>query len=764
MPVAPENPVIKPRIYNFCVRAFRSTRKLLKLNIKLHQDDGVDDAVDEDTVQQGDIFLFNHFARFETFIPQYLIHEACGAHCRSVAAAEFFEGDERFSQFLYSIGVVPNNMPNLFPFLARELLHGRKLVIFPEGGMVKDKRVVDHKGRYSIFSRTANERRKHHRGPAVIALALDAFKTALLHDYAAGKYERIERWAEQLGFDDVEKLMARAIKPTVIVPSHITFYPIRVSDNILHQAARLFNRSINKRFAEELIIEGNLLFKETDMDIRFSRPIVAGNYWRWWEKRLLPNVVHRFESLNKLFELKPGKHNLSGRIHAFGMKARSNKVRDDYMRSMYEAVTVNLSHIASLIIMRLCEQKQTRIECQRLHKMLYNGIKLLQQTEHHLHRSLLNPEEYDAIVNKGSIRLDQFLKSAESLQLIHVEDGHYVLDRKLVEEFEIDEVRTENLINVYANEVRPLSRVTRIIDKAMKDADKLSAQAIADYRFHDQILGYQWDRGQYQRKRYEDINAQQTQSLDANWFFLKSRKKSAPAVMLIHGFLSSPAEMRSLGERLHAAGCHAIGVRLKGHGTSPWDLRERNWHDWAESVTRGYDIAKAFSQSIHIVGFSTGGLLALNHAANNQHPRIKSVTSVCAPVHFKNRNMVFVPLVHHANKLVSWVNSEGIMPFTPNQPENPQINYQHIPLRALYQLQLFIDHLREDKLTINANVYLYQGDNDPVVDPSSLQTLDKLIVAENKAVITLNSDTHSVIYRNIDDAQQKICASILESV
>ena len=66
--------------------------------------------------------------------------------------------------------------------------------------MVKDKRVIDHKGHYSIFSRTANERRKHHRGPAVIALALDAFKTALLHDFAAGKYHRVERWARTTGF------------------------------------------------------------------------------------------------------------------------------------------------------------------------------------------------------------------------------------------------------------------------------------------------------------------------------------------------------------------------------------------------------------------------------------------------------------------------------------------------------------------------------------------------------------------------------------
>src|SRR5210317_1880575 len=140
MPDVAHYPRINPRVYGFCVKAFRSTRKLLKLNIKLHQDA----ETEQDTTQQGDIFLFNHFARFETFIPQYLIHEACGAYCRSVAAPEFFEGDAPFSKLLYSIGVVPNNMPHLFPFIAREILHDRKLVVFPEGGMVKDKRVVDH--------------------------------------------------------------------------------------------------------------------------------------------------------------------------------------------------------------------------------------------------------------------------------------------------------------------------------------------------------------------------------------------------------------------------------------------------------------------------------------------------------------------------------------------------------------------------------------------------------------------------------------------
>ncbi len=555
--------------------------------------------------------------------------------------------------------------------------------------------------------------------------------------------------------------MTRAVKPTVIVPSHITFYPIRVSDNILHQAARLFNRSINKRFAEELIIEGNLLFKDTDMDIRFARPIVAGQYWRWWEKRMLPNVVHRFESLHELFTLQPDPGHWGGRIHALGMKAKTNKLRDDYMRRMYQAVTINLSHIAALMILKLFQNGFRRINRTRFHKMLYVAIKQLQQSQHGLHRSLRNPDEYDAIINKGSIRLDQFLLGVQKMGLVHLEDNEYVLDDKLIADFEIDEIRTENLISVYANEISPLSAVTRTVTRAMARADKLGARKIADYRFDDQLISYRWDRARFQRERYREINAQQTQTADANCYFLKSKRKAASAVLLIHGFMASPAELRSLGERLHADGHHVFGVRLKGHGTSPWDLRERNWHDWVNSVERGYDIVRAYSREIHLVGFSTGGLLALHLAAGNPGRRIKSVTSISAPVHFRNRNLIFVPLLHRANKLVSWVTSEGLVPFRPNKPENPEVNYQHIPIRALYQLQQFIDFLTADAITINAKVHLFQGDKDPVVDPESVRTLNKLIEAKDKSVTWLRSDLHGVVYRNIDDVQQKICASLL---
>ncbi len=754
------DPQINTSTYDLCIKAFRTTKKLLKLNIKLHQD--ADAPMD--VAQMGDIFLFNHFARFETFIPQYLIHEATGAYCRSVASSEFFDGDERFTQFLHSVGVIPNDLPNLFPFLVREILHNRKLVIFPEGGMVKDKRVVDHQGKYGVFSRSANERRKHHRGSAVIALALDAFKTALLRDYSGGHYDRVERWAEQLGFDTTEALMVKAVKPTVIVPSHITFYPIRVNDNILLQAARLFSKGINKRFAEELLIEGNLLLKDTDMDIRFSKPLVIGEYWRWWEKKLLPNVVHQFESLDELFQLTPKAGHWGGRIHSIGMKTKSFHIRDDYMESMYRAVTVNLSHISSYLILCLFRHGLRRLRCTMFHKMLYLSIKELQTTECHLHRSLLNPEEYGAIANQGSSRLSQFLNTAKSMKLVHIEDSEYVLDDKLIRDFEIDEIRTENLISVYANEIAPISPVTDIIEKSINRVSQVDARQIAENRFDDQLRALQWDQKEFNKPKHLEINQQQTATADPNWFFLRSTNNSANAVLLIHGFLASPAEMRSLGDRLHDEGHHVLGVRLKGHGTSPWDLRSRDWKDWFASVLRGFEIIKAFSQSIHIVGFSTGGLLALLLASDHPHRKITSVTSISAPVVFTNKNMKFVPLLHHANNIVRWVSSEGLVPFRPNQPEHPSVNYQHIPIRALYQLQQLIESIMAKPLSINAKVALYQSNQDPVVDPSSIEKLFNQIHSKHKNKYMIASDRHGVIYENLDKIQEKICANLHDLV
>ena len=137
-------PEINETTYEWCVRAFSVLHDRLGINVKVH---GADGKLDD-----GQIFLFNHFARFETIIPQYIIHKATGGFCRCVAAPKLFEGSDSFAKFLWDVGAVPTNFPGLLSFLAAEILRGRKVIVFPEGGMIKDRHVVDDEGDFGIFS------------------------------------------------------------------------------------------------------------------------------------------------------------------------------------------------------------------------------------------------------------------------------------------------------------------------------------------------------------------------------------------------------------------------------------------------------------------------------------------------------------------------------------------------------------------------------------------------------------------------------------
>ena len=199
--------------YEWCVRAFSLVRQRLGINIKVHDAD--------DHFEAGQIFVFNHFARFETIIPQYLIHQATGALCRCVAASELFKGNDSLARFLWSVGAVPNDHPGLLAFLSAEILRGRKVIFFPEGGMIKDRRVVDDAGEFNIVSPSTQSARKHHQGAAATALTLEIFKKRILSGHEAGDMRRLHRWVRALRLESIDALVAAARQTTLLVPANI---------------------------------------------------------------------------------------------------------------------------------------------------------------------------------------------------------------------------------------------------------------------------------------------------------------------------------------------------------------------------------------------------------------------------------------------------------------------------------------------------------------------------------------------------------------
>ena len=739
---------INEALYQWCVRAFSLLRRRLGINIKVHDADG--------HIKAGQIFLFNHFARFETIIPQYFIYQATGAYCRCVATHELFLGNDRFAKFLWNCGAVPSNHPGLLAFLAAEILRGRKIIIFPEGGMIKDRNVVDEAD-FSILSPLARTARKHRQGAAALAVILEIFKKRILSVLDAGDMQRLDRWVHALGLADVDALIAAARQPTLIVPANITFYPIHTSDNILRKAAELFGQEVSEQVKEELLIEGNLLLKRTDMDIRFGKSIHPHVTWNPADKLILRQAFEQIDSLEELFALKDTASRWIERMVAMTMQRKMRRLRDLCMHEMYARVTVNLNHLASRLILTLFNQGTTEIESGRFDRLLYLAFKNAQkEPKIHLHHSLTDPEAYDGIHNGTSRLVAQFLEGAVSSGLIEVTADHYRFLPTLRQENGGRDPRIENVILVYANEIAPVAAARRAVDRAIRAESAMDGATLAQLLFDDEVRAHARCKETYSGPQHAIVNDQETASESGEPYLLVPDRPRDLGVVLVHGLLASPAELKAFGQQLAALGYPVIGVRLKGHGTSPWDLRERTWQDWLESVRRGYEIMSHLSDRICVVGFSTGGTLALHLAAEKPHG-LAGIAAVCPALRLRNRGLVFVPVIHGINRLTKWAyTQEGVMPFRLHESEHPHINYRHIPIRGLFELRRATEEMERRLPQVTCPVEILHGTEDPVVDPESARLIHDKIGSEKKSLHMIPSWRHGILNENVGNTQPLI--------
>ncbi|MCK5165686.1 MAG: alpha/beta fold hydrolase [Rhodospirillaceae bacterium] len=739
--------------YRWVAKSIETIKDRLGLKIRVHHTD--------DLFNRGDIFLFNHFARFETIIPPYIIYQKTGAHCRSVADKVFFEGGDMFANFIRSIGVVPNDLPGLLPFLAAEILRGRKVVMFPEGGMVKDRRVMDSKGNYSVYSRTASERRKHHRGAAVLAHTLDIFKLRILDLNKNNDTDRINRWVEALELNSAEELVALAKKPTLIIPSTITFYPIRIRENFFSKFASFFTKNMSRKFSEEILIESNLVFKDTDMDIRLCEPVITRKKWWWWEKIILKRYFLKIRSLDDLFGLKDQASGYAEKILERCISKETSIIRDEYMQAMYTNITINLSHIASHLIVTLLERDSVEIEFNKFNLALYMSVKNLQATYGlQLHHSLLWPNSYIKLLDGKCPELDRFIDTCKQAKLIELSNNKYIFNDKLLNEYEFDEIRIENPVMVYENEVEPLAEVHQTVDAALDNVETVSDEDISSYMFDDELRSYQWNLEHFNSPEFDEINKKETASEDAKPYLLLPKTKCKTGVLLLHGLLATPAELREFGDGLCKQGCAVMGVRIAGHGTSPHDLAGLSWNDWLASVTRGHKILSAFCERIIVIGFSAGATLALAFAAGNPE-NLAGVAAVSPAIKLKDKKSALIPFVQGINKITKWIpNTEGLLEFINNDPEHPEINYRSTPVGAIGGLLGLSEHTLKELGQISTPVSIIQGDNDPVVDPDGAKLVfDGLSVAD-KSLHWIASDKHGILIDDVGDTHELLASFI----
>ena len=735
--------------YSFNLRSIERTvrymtrlQRALSLNIRIHRPHG--------RIDDGDIYLFNHFARFETFIPQYLIYQQTGMLSRSVASAEFFV-NPTLGRYLRGVGAMPNNHPRLLPFLAAELLRGRKVVIFPG--------------------------RRHGQGPPggrrprwLFGLFADgsgsppsAFRrrgagadAGLLQGRGAGPARSgrsLDRWADQLSMG-ADELAAAAARPTRLVPGNITFYPLRVDEWRIYRATESLAK-LNQRAAEELLIESNILLRNTDMDLRLGHSILPerGRSARW--HRTVLAAIEDAADLEAFFALAADRQTEPETLFHHVLQRRIARLRDQSAPAIYGQLTVNLSHLAASLMQHCLAQGITEMAQARFHKALFLADQdPAAEPGLHLHRGLASPDRYAGLIGGSCRGFNEFITMAERTHALQREPFSYRFTEKLLQPTSLDTVRRENPVQVYANEAAPVPQVLAAAAQGLAAVGQCDDRALARLLFEEELAALRWARDHFSHAKFAEINAAETATANPEPYWLNQRDDTRLGVLLVHGLLASPAELAALGQQIANSGHMVLGVRLHGHGTSPWDLKTSRWQDWLASVQRGLLILEPFVDRICLVGFSTGGALSLIAAAA-QPVQLAAVVACSAPYKMKNRNLMAVPLVNSANQIVRRLSErDGVMLFRRNQSEHPDINYFNIPISALNELRHMIDHLDSEFPRIAVPTLMLQGTDDQVVDSvSAAMIAEKLTAARWKRVVMIESNRHGILNEDIGDSR-----------
>jgi carboxylesterase len=86
------------------------------------------------------------------------------------------------------------------------------------------------------------------------------------------------------------------------------------------------------------------------------------------------------------------------------------------------------------------------------------------------------------------------------------------------------------------------------------------------------------------------------------------------AMLLVHGFPGTPAELRPLADALHTAGWTVEGLLLPGFGNEIATLGKRHYTDWIKAVEARLNHLRQTHTTVVLVGFSMGGAVSLNVA------------------------------------------------------------------------------------------------------------------------------------------------------
>jgi len=207
------------------------------------------------------------------------------------------------------------------------------------------------------------------------------------------------------------------------------------------------------------------------------------------------------------------------------------------------------------------------------------------------------------------------------------------------------------------------------------------------------------------------------------------------AVLLVHGFTSTPASMVPWARHLAGTGLGVSVPRLPGHGTRWQDLNRTGWSDWYAEVERAFEKLRADVDEVVVAGLSLGGALALRLAADRGR-EVAGVVVVNPAVATERKDVLALPVLKHLvpslRGIASDIKKGGV----------EEVAYPRTPLRATHSMMAGWRTLRADLPRVTQPLLMFLSAEDHVVDPSSARVVRARVSSRDLTERVLENSYH----------------------
>ncbi len=205
--------------------------------------------------------------------------------------------------------------------------------------------------------------------------------------------------------------------------------------------------------------------------------------------------------------------------------------------------------------------------------------------------------------------------------------------------------------------------------------------------------------------------------------------------LIIHGYTGGPYEVEPLAQYLKEKTDWQIEVPLlSGHGTE-LHLEHVNYEDWLEDAVNALFKLQETCETVYVIGFSMGGMIAAYLAANYKVDRLVLLSTARRYLSFRHLSTYIREGIEASIK--------GELKESPLY-KHYKYKFDVVPFTANIEFMKLVNKTKGYLKDVKSPVFIAQGQKDALVPAKTAYALHDEISSEDKEVVFFERSNHLI--------------------